>query len=177
MVLWVLALPITLKGLVLRGLCAKYIQPRKTKPVLYEEVFFNSAMRGKAEQLNIKIMKTILTGKKKEISEKLKKIDLENLINKQKFILQETGLNIGDVVICEFKYCIRGRKPSELDYRYSINEGTIIINENGEIKVKSNEKLTQPIFKTNGLSFRSRRDWYEFQKKDTYANLMAIIEK
>ena len=54
---------------------------------------------------------------------------------------------------------------------------TIIINENGEIKVKSNEKLTQPIFKTNGLSFRSRRDWYEFQKKDTYANLMAIIEK
>ena len=29
-------------------------------------------------------MKTILTGKKKEISEKLKKIDLENLINKQK---------------------------------------------------------------------------------------------
>ena len=130
-----------------------------------------------SEQLNIKIMKTILTGKKKEISEKLKKIDLENLINKQKFILQETGLNIGDVVICEFKYCIRGRKPSELDYRYSINEGTIIINENGEIKVKSNEKLTQPIFKTNGLSFRSRRDWYEFQKKDTYANLMAIIEK
>lgn len=59
-------------------------------------------MRAESEQLNIKIMKTILTGKKKEISEKLKKkIDLENLINKQKFILQETGLNIGDVVICE----------------------------------------------------------------------------
>ena len=50
-------------------------------------------MRAESEQLNIKIMKTILTGKKKEISEKLKKIDLENLINKQKFILQETGLN------------------------------------------------------------------------------------
>ena len=30
---------ITLKGLVLRGLYAKYIQPRKTKPMLYEEVF------------------------------------------------------------------------------------------------------------------------------------------
>ena len=29
----------------------------------------------------LKIMKTILTGKKKEISEKLKKIDLENLVN------------------------------------------------------------------------------------------------
>ena len=43
-------------------------------------------MRAESEQLNIKIMKTILTGKKKEISEKLKKIDLENLINKQKFI-------------------------------------------------------------------------------------------
>ena len=162
------------------GFCGVYAQSffHAIEPnQCYTKKFFNSAMRAESEQLNIKIMKTILTGKKKEISEKLKKIDLENLINKQKFILQETGLNIGDVVICEFKYCIRGRKPSELDYRYSINEGTIIINENGEIKVKSNEKLTQPIFKTNGLSFRSRRDWYEFQKKDTYANLMAIIEK
>ena len=28
------ALHITLKGLVLRGLCAKYFQPRKTKPML-----------------------------------------------------------------------------------------------------------------------------------------------
>ena len=31
-------LQITLKGLVLRGLCAKYFQPRKTKPMLYDEV-------------------------------------------------------------------------------------------------------------------------------------------
>ena len=46
--------------------------------------FLARQMRAESEQLNIKIMKTILTGKKKEISEKLKKIDLENLINKQK---------------------------------------------------------------------------------------------
>lgn len=44
-------------------------------------------MRAESEQLNIKIMKTILIGKKKEISEKLKKIDLENSNNKQKLIL------------------------------------------------------------------------------------------
>ena len=43
---------ITLKGLVLRGLYVIIFQPRKTKPMLYEEVFFNSAMRGKAEQNN-----------------------------------------------------------------------------------------------------------------------------
>ena len=36
-------------------------------------------MRAESEQLNIKIMKTILIGKKKEISEKLKKKQFKNL--------------------------------------------------------------------------------------------------
>ena len=40
---------ITEKGLVLRGLCAKYFQPRKTKPVLYAVRF--------TEIINNKILK------------------------------------------------------------------------------------------------------------------------
>ena len=49
------------------GLCAKDIQPYIAKPVLYEEVFFNSAMRGKAEQYISKntIMRTIFYFKTK----------------------------------------------------------------------------------------------------------------
>ena len=62
---------ITLKGLVLRGLCTKYIQPRKTKPVLYEEVFFNSAMSGKAE-LNNNNMENL-----KDLKKKLEKVEKE----------------------------------------------------------------------------------------------------
>ena len=55
----------------MRGLCAKYIQPRKTKQMLYEEVFFNSAMRGEAElnnnMENLKYLKKKLEKIEKEL--------------------------------------------------------------------------------------------------------------